>query len=392
MRKSHATGMAATLILAGCVGIESQTFDEGVVYHLPRTLLTITVTQTKYDGRTWYQLGAGSIAKGADNKESVSLLDEIPSKSIPDPGHRYVAKYRPSPMSDDRLCISRSPTGLLYDVNFASDDRTSEVVFNIARFIAGSIGGPKQTGVIVGELEVDAPITHSETRNVDPLDQASVTNFNTVMSNAFGESIALDTRSMIEIFRSHTAELPANCRFGERCRPDVWTDRCREDNICYRTQLEVPIALNRNGRRADVNYAKVINPWDIGAISATRSFLVHKISKFKFNDGVLVGAVIRKPSEIEEASLLPLHVIYAALHTPSSALATAFSTNDQAKVDVSSQMATLTEKVNANTKAIDGLSDGLGSTYNAQDKSVYQLDCSAPKQSGTLVNLVGDAE
>lgn len=378
-------------VLSGCVGIATEMLDEGIVYNLPRTLLTITVVQYTDEeaGRTWYQIGAKpqSQQSGNDGTE-LAALGDIESRSIPDPGHRYVAKYMPSPIHDDRLCVSRSPTGLLQDVNFASDDRTSEVVFNIARFIAGSIGGPRKTGIT--SKTGTALAVRAYTGRVDPLNKTDVTAFNDAMSEVFGEDVSLDMGRMIHTFREHTAELPTGCRFGEHCDPQAWTDRCMSDNICYRTQLEVPIDLMRGGQRVDVNYAKVINPWDIGAISATRSFLVHKISKFKFDNGVLIGAVIRKPSEVEEASLLPLHVVYAALHTPSAALATAFSTDDGAKADVADELNTLTQKVNQNTTALANIQEGLSPGISAnEDTQVYQLTCGAPKpKSGDVINVV----
>jgi hypothetical protein len=380
---------AVSSALVGCVAIQSELYDEGVVYHLPRTVLTITVTQynDRAAGRTWYQIG--KYKAGASGAQP-TLVDEIGSAPVPDPGHRYVAKYRPDAMSDDRLCISRSQTGLLRDLVFASDDRTPEVVFNIARFIAGSLGEEKRTGLTSFEDASQKPIIRTYTGKLDPLIPADVRIFNRAMQNVFGEPVEIDVKRLLQIFREHTAPLPEGCAFGDHCRPEVWTGRCSSDRICYRTYLEVPIDLKRNGVRVDVNYAKVINPWDIGAISITRAFLVHKISKFRFDNGVLIGAVIRKPSEIEELSLLPLHVVYAALATPSAAVATAFGGDQANKVAVAQQLGTLTTQVQASEDKIRQLQQSLSGDLTAsQDKDIYELQCKAPSgPSGTLVNIV----
>ena len=394
LRARHLAILLATFgAVAGCTGIRSLTFDEGVVYFLPRTVLTITVTQynDKVAGRTWYQIGG--YKPGSDPAKDAPTLAEIVSDTIPDIDHRYVAKYRPSPMHDDRLCISRTKTGLLQDVHFASDDRTSEVVFNIARFIAGSIGGERKTGVTVFDPNNtdNKPIIRAYTGRLDPLNTRDIAVFNEAMRQVFGEKIEIDFSRMTHLFREHTAALPKNCLFGFRCNSDSFTDRCGPDNICYRTQLEVPIDLKRNGQRVDVTYASVINPWDIGAISATRALLVQKVSKFKFEKGVLIGMTVRKPSEIEELSLLPLHVLYAALHTPSAALATAFSSNDANKIKVAEQLATLTEKVNNNTSKVKELQTGLNPT-TIQSSETYDLNCAAPGPSGTLINIVSGAK
>ncbi len=380
---------SGTALIAGCVGIGSAEFGQGIVYHLPRSLLTITVVQYTAEGRTWYQIGRPKKAGSAQTPVDVyDELGDIESVSIPDAGQRYVAKYNPSAMSDDRLCISRSPTGLLQDVNFASDDRTAEVVFNIARFIAGSIGGPRKTGITTDTNGKSALVVRAYTGRIDPLSNADRVSFNRAMQDTFGEDVELDFTRMFAIFKHNMAPLPVGCRFGEDCGPQAWTDRCTADGICYRTQLDVPIDLKLHGERVDVNYAKVINPYDIGAIGITRAALVHKISKFKFNDGVLIGAVIRKPSEVEGASLLPLNVIYAALVTPSSALSTAFSGSNSGKDAILSELEKNTQSLNdANTK-ISALEQGLSPSVGLDTMQTYNLSCSAQDETGSFVNLV----
>lgn len=373
----------------GCVGIQSLQFDEGVVYHLPRSLLTITVAQYTAEGRTWYQIGKPEKPKAGDADTAGDIYDnlgQIDSVSIPDPSHRYVAKYRPSPLSDDRLCVSRSPNGLLQDLNFAADDRTPQVVFNIARFIAGSMGGPRKTGITHGAEGKGAPVVRAYTGRIDPLSRGDRDMFNRAMYDTFGEVVELDFTRMEVMFKNHTAPLPNGCRFGEDCGPEAWTDRCTADQICYRTQLDVPIDLKRNGKRVDVNYAKVINPHDIGAISVTRAFLVHKISNFRFDNGVLIGAVIRKPSEIEELSLLPLQVVYAALVTPSQAFATAFNGTDQGKEDILAQIKENTVAIEDNNAKIKALYEGMAPSPSFTD--TYSLQCEAPTRDGSFSSIV----
>jgi hypothetical protein len=389
MRLVIASVLAGLLLLpGGCTGIQSVIDEEGIVYHLPRTVLTVTVIKYRdtVQKRTWYQIGSLKKFPKLDLGE-VPELAEIKGTSVPDPGHRYVAQYNPNPFSDDRLCVSRSTTGLLQDVNFASDDRTPQIFFNIARFIAGSLGGERKTGASFSGDIGNRIEWELHTGRVDPLNADSVAKFEESLAERFGEPLTLDVLEMERILKASKGKLPTGCRWGH-CAPEKWTDRCIRDNICYRTALNVPIGLKRNGRHVDTNYADVINPYDIGAISATRAFLVHKISKFKFTDGVLIGAVIRKPSEIEEASLLPLHVVFAALHTPSAAVATAFGTNDVAKGKVAGELADLTQKVNDNTSRVKALQEGLSPSVDL-GAEVYQLTCATPKPAtGALINLV----
>jgi len=383
----HSALAIMAVAVGSCVGLQSAQFDEGVVYHLPRSLLTITVTQynDKAAGRTWYQIGGYTPPTG--DRTPGTLNAEIKDESIPDPGHRYVAKYRPNPLSDDRLCVTRSQTGLLRDVQFAADDRTSEVVFNIARVISAAFGGERKTGLTTSS-STEKPVIRSYTGKLDPLNEDDVVVFNRAMTNVFGERVEIDFHRMKDIFKENTAQLPPNCWFGRFCEPEVWSERCGRDNICYRTKIDVPIDLKHNGRRVDVSYAKVINPWDIGAISVTRAFLVHKVSKFKFEKGVLVSAVIRKPSEIEELSLLPMQVIYGALAVPSGALSTAFGGNDAGKTKIAEKLGVLSEKANNNATLIAQTQQGLGPDLGPKQRQIYNLDCGAPGGGTGLINIV----
>ncbi len=63
----------------------------------------------------------------------------------------------------------------------------------------------------------------------------------------------------------------------------------------------------------DSGYADIINAWDFGPISAERAFLVQKLTGLRFQEGALASAVVRKPSEVEELTLLPLNVVYAVV-------------------------------------------------------------------------------
>jgi hypothetical protein len=102
-------------------------------------------------------------------------------------------------------------------------------------------------------------------------------------------------------------------------------------------------------------------------------------SKFRFDDGVLIGAVIRKPSEVEELSLLPLHVIYAALATPSQALATAFGGPQADKVAVATKLGELSGKVKASEEKIQRLRAALmGSDIVSRNRSHERSRSSTP--------------
>jgi len=388
MRCLSALGLFGLLaLIGGCVAIESSSInDRGIVYFLPKSILTITVIQYKdiANGRTWYQIGGNTKKKGEGTAETDLSVLEIESNPIPDIDHRYVALYRPSVTSDDRFCVARSTEGLLQELDFASDDRTPAIAFNIARAIKAAL--PSPTGLTGIGTATDSVQVRSYTGRIDPTRRHDRIVFNRALLEMFGEHLEIDFSRMSEIFNHHTAALPTNCSRDGECEPQAFTDRCTSDSICYRTAIKVPIDLRRNGQTVDVNYASVINPNDVGAISIRRAFLVHKISKFYFDGGILTGALIRKPSELEAASLLPLQVIYAALATPSAAISNAFSSSN------SSGFVTEVANLNNNVaqlldsqKSIQGALAGTGPVID--DSQKYSLNCTA-RDSHDLIGVL----
>lgn len=319
---------------AGDLGLTSGTGDEeGIVYHLPRTILEITVREYRHvaDDRVWYSLGGpkssdnpGNIADTNSSAADVPTINRIRSETVPDLHHRYVIKYHPSHMSDDRLCISRKPNGLLQDVQFAADDRTPQIVFNIAQFVGG-LGGSK-VYFNQNPADTNAVTMRSFTAKVDPFDpeEKDVNAFNNSLKRIFKVNLKLNFKKLVEEVRS-VANLPPGCSQANGCPTASWGVPCDHDHICYRTKLKLPVGLDLDNKPIDAKYAEVINPWDIGSISVTRAFLVKKVTKLRFEEGALLAAIIRKPSEVEEASLMPLNVMNAILTVPSGLWQSAFS-------------------------------------------------------------------
>ena len=355
-RAALAAGLAFALATTGCVGLHSETGGEGMVYHLPKSLLTITVREyhDTAAGRKWYQIGGEGVvptSKDDPTPKPGGSQANIATESIPDLEHRYVVNYRASPLHDDRVCLSRRPNGLLHDIVFASDDRTSEIVFNVARFVASTVGGggEKTTGFTnstkLGESTI---VVRSYTSKIDPFNKRDIAIFNEALHRTFKTDLGISFSRMKKLIEASASNWPQGCAFKEgnrhsgaeaHCAPEAWQQRCGRNAICYRTKLKLPVDLVHNGNTVDINYADIINAWDIGAISVTRAALVHKITKLRFEDGALVAAIIRKPSEIEQASLIPLHVMNAALSVPSGLWAKAWSLDSAHKTEVLKQLA-----------------------------------------------------
>lgn len=413
MRLVWASIVFAALVGAGCaarIGLSSEEGEaDGVVYHLPKTLLEITVRQysaVTADGnveRVWYALGGPDSefdAKGkqttlndADNKPERAALSRIRSLTMPDPEHRYVINYHPSGFSDDRMCVSRQADGLLHDVHFAADDRTPEVVFNIARFIAGFIGDPVSEPVAFDAKTATGGKTRvrSYTNKVDPFNCRDVSAFNNAMGQIFDSDVQLDFTKMRRTIREAMGISDDRCDKSCGCLPPDLSLRCDPNHICYRTKLSLPVHLKHLGHRVDVKYADVVNAWDVGAISVERAMLVQKITKLRFEQGALVSAVIRKPSEVEEASLLPVNVMTAILSVPSGMIQGAFSdytTKNQIKDKLVQSKTGLDQfKKNYDRLLLEGEpAIGIGEGNAAKER--YELSCTSGERSG-LINILG---
>ena len=395
MRMRGAIIASIASVLAGCAGSAAlMSIDgeaDGVVYHLPRTVLEITVRQYQDDGsgRTWYTIGGPSTE--ADTKPFTSDLpgaNEIKDHDVPDPAQRYVIRYDPSRLSDDRLCISRAPNGLLHDVQFAADDRTPQIVFNVARFVGGFVGSP----AAFHAGPATDPTTHkmrSYTGRVDPYNDADIRAFNNALAHTFGAAagLKLDFKKLREISTRTANSKPEPCTAEGGCPPLQWPKRCDAEHICYRSKLKMPVGLNAHGQRVDVKYASVVSPWDVGAISVSRAFLVQKITKLRFEKGSLVSAMIRKPSEVEEVTLMPLNVMNAILSVPTGLWAGAFADNQFKNTTIETltthnQKLAELEKIDESKLLLHGGDPVTGAV--AADNTPYTLNCASGGRSNMI--------
>jgi hypothetical protein len=276
---------------------EYEDAGQGTVYYLPRSLLTVTVTKTKE----------------IDTSENFTI--DVAADVAPDPTHRYVLAYAPNRFYSDRFCIARKSNGLLQGVQFAAEDKTQQVVFNITRFIAATATGPAPSN-LTGDTPGPAT-TQILKMTIDPY--RDVGTFNNALRARFGREVHLD----LTRFKQELKGVGPNGYKEQRTTP-----QCKPDEICYLTKRKVPVELKTGttgGKAIAVAYVEVVNPFDMGSISVERAALVERVTKIWFEDGALVGVVIKKPSEAEAASLLPLNAIKAAVTTPSGLLAGAFS-------------------------------------------------------------------
>lgn len=266
------------IVLSSCAVTESHYDDQelGLVYYLPRTLLNITVTKT-------------------DKAFAISAKE----KRVADLSQRLVLKYRPNGFFDDRICTSVGTDNLLESIEVATDDRTPEILVSLAR-LSGRLAASPFNNQVAPETSA-ASDTFSMV--IDPLNPTDIAAFNYAASDHF--------------YPPHGAKTARQNAFSLQI-PDLeylslGTDQiCEQNEICYRTAASVPIYLKSEYATASTDVS-VVSQRHLGQISVRRAFLVEKISKFRFDKGVLQAAAIKKPSEVLEAVRLPLTIIDAVL-------------------------------------------------------------------------------
>jgi hypothetical protein len=299
------------------------------------------------------------------------------------------------------------------DVHFAADDRTPQVAFNITRFLAGAISPEKQAGYSQ-KKEVTGVVLRQFVGKVDPFEDGDDEIFNRALSKFFGAPIKISFKRMRDMIGASTQTWPKDCDPTKKsCPQHAWGKQCPPGHICYRTKLTLPVHLlacnKSNNRKAnphkpghdddaacdpgtwdvvDMSYTDIVNAWDIGAISVDRAFLVQKITKFRFDRGALVAAIMRKPSEVEELSLLPINIINAALATPSGLWVAAFNGSNSFKETTIKELATLTQQVNTINANVQNLQIGVTGATVA-DTTSYVLNCEGERRSG-LINFFGN--
>ncbi|MFZ1989086.1 MAG: hypothetical protein WAW96_04875, partial [Alphaproteobacteria bacterium] len=325
----------------------------------------------------------------------------------PDPEQRYVLTYQHNAFFDDRLCIGRDPNGLLRAVEYAGEDRTPEVLFNVTRAFA-AFSRPVGFTRTPEPGEYRSRMQRSVKWLVDPwrlerdasnrLYHPDIASFQDEMARRFNEGNGpADEQEEIHIDFSEMGRLlvqpiedraALECGTDYSCRRGLWKrlaqSRCSADDVCYRTKLKVPVDLrDGRGRIIDRQQVNIVHNFDIGAVSVTRAFLVQKITKLVFNEGVLTGVAVRKPSEAEAVSLLPVNAITAVLSSPVGLLSTLFNGDLTTQLQIANSLG----QAQANAKAYGAQqAPTVAGITQTDSDSLFQITCTNDKtKPGSLL-------
>jgi hypothetical protein len=229
------------------------------------------------------------------------------TRYVPDPHHQFVVSHRPNLLSNDDIRVVVGKDGLLDLVEVTTEDKSVEVVKklieigkNVAR-ITAQAGGARTTP----EEEVIFKAS------LDPTSDVEVAKINQALQQVEGGpyEVRLTDRS------------PADSKqFNSTYQPGSTVGR-HFQGVVFRPALAYGLRLSRQSIVQEVATVLLPNEAEILHMPINRSAFVKKVQKLDFNEGMLVEATLKKPSEALGAVEIPLEISRAILALPGEIVA-----------------------------------------------------------------------
>ncbi|MDP1774745.1 MAG: hypothetical protein Q8L15_20955 [Methylobacter sp.] len=331
-------------MLYGCSAIKTITDTSpegmfGIPYYLPKNLVELKVTRT---------------VKGQD----LSYAIEVKPILIPDTENRFVLQRQPNPLASDRLCVARSNTGLLQSVQFATDDKTDEILVKLAE-LAAKVAKTAATGPAgLRGRAVDLP-------------EGSIT------ATAIGdpEKPEMLRQQIIAVLPEVTSlEFPGIMPYSK-------DRKCPPEAICFSTLTSTPVLINieRNGLKLNAaTTVSLVNFSQVGKLKIDRPFLVENITKLGFDNGVLTSMAFKQPSEGLALVSLPLDILDAVMAVPANFFSTALGGTFSDQKSILEQQKTLAGSQNDIRKSEK---ENRTASSISETAESFQLECQSLKST-----------
>ncbi len=335
------------LALLGCTALTSETpFDlaqedraaRGMSYALPKGLVEFELLFDKDIGQF--------------------DLQYLGTRFISDPHHRYVMRYQPNPFYHDTIDIVYGTNGFLQSVSLTSTDKTGQIILNLVKAFAQLPN--------VFESEQAAKTVSLGKHSFDPLDPEDVARAQTyfnglVLSNArlFHSANCEKEFELAAIYKCQNLDpflkgknkknwpisfitkrhdprfdsMALNRSYKDfQVHNASWKDYSGEPSLlgdcgkglCYRPRLAYELTYTFDKSQLH-KMVFLPNKAPLMQMDLDRAFFIHKTIKVDFDDnGFLSIFTVKKPSELQAISMLPINVIT----TVTSALALRIETID----------------------------------------------------------------
>ncbi len=344
--------VVASSALAGCTILHSSSepTDGGIAYHLPRSVIVAKVHLWKIPKEKTGAAKDKYVATIDNQKGSNGQPDPTRSETIPDVRERFVLTYNSNPFFYDRYCVLTTPNGLLSSVEYATEDKTPNVVLALSE-LGRKLGTGFTRGQVAG-AEDDPVASVTVTFNpFDPVDRDAAAQ---VVNNSFRtRDINIDVRF----------DFPQLRQFGR----DQGSSKCHGDKgLCFRTKIRTPMQLWDKEAKAWTSsvLVDVVNPDYVGHFDLDRAFMVEKVVRLQFQEGALNQVIMRKPSEALQTVKLPLAVVDAILAVPANFIS-----------DATGNTQTINNKLKAQRDEIKLIEDQLKTGVTEAGNSIYKPKC-----------------
>lgn len=288
---------------SGSIYQSESRISPGLPYFLPQSTATITVTPYGVPGYKKDEEIKELIRRDFASDEIFSLKFSISPSIVPDPGAQYVLRYNANAHYTDRICAG-TEDGLLLAVEASSADETGNAVISIAKAVSRLLGPspfalekiPGTSGLLEAQDIADRKLAIT----IDPLNPDALAMVESAIKKTFREAKGPASSKRFRI------SIPG----VENLAGPQFTSDCPPNSVCYRTKQTLPfIVRDADGTVVYADSVEIVDRSVTGHVDISRAFLVEKVTRLRFDSGVLTSVAIRKPSESLAAARLPLAVI-----------------------------------------------------------------------------------
>lgn len=331
-RRSGATPafslLLLSVLLSACGGVTSRTDlgGAGVVYHLPRGVIDIELKAPKA------------------TPTSDFVVEIAGPHLVPDTAFRYRVSYAKDFFSDEDLVVETTPTGLLKNVSFESDDKTDEFVAKLGELGIEVFKAATFTpfGIAVPETEY---VTLYRAR-VDPMDAAALAAASAAIKSK--TSGLYDVGFVLRDIDRKPVTRPSALPAASACAA----------SICYRPAGSYMLTVTEGGVDTQGVGLVLPDPTRIVGLTIERAAFVKTVTRMTFDGGVPSKLEVNKPNSALPIVEAPLSIAKSLTSLPAELL--------QLKIDLTEKETTALSKEKLKVEAAQDLQKTVAEAAEGQ--------------------------
>lgn len=261
---------------------------------------------------------------------------------VPDPDMRFVVAYKGNAMADDDITVKVGKNSLLDAVNVTTEDKTVEVVKKIIEIGKNivRIGAHGPAGDALPKEEVIFKASF------DPSSSTEVARINAMLLQVPGGPYEVTYHGRYAPRRSPLPrDFPAKPQKPDKPIP--------YPGVLFRPAIACELELARKGVAQEVTTLLLPNQAETISMPVNRSAFIKKVQNLDFEDGMLVQATLKKPSEALGGVEIPLEITRAILALPGEIVGDNIAALKSQQDKETQALATLEAQRNVQRKAME---------------------------------------